>query len=177
MAELEAELGLHGLTQMAVGQRVTAFHPKERYPSTSKLRHPLPLHVIYRYCITVLYRYLSTGTVLTPDGDHYKVQFDRPRLGVQLVRDVYVMPLLDGSRGIDFTSPRSAGPTDTGMTIAGMPWAANSAQEGRALASTGETDETVVFLSMWMERSDAYGDAPLLFLPRVLGWTAAIALT
>eukprot|EP00965_Chrysotila_dentata_P105667 3490306-Pleurochrysis_carterae.AAC.1 len=61
-------------------QRVTAFHPKERH--------------------------LSTGTVLTPDGDHYKVQFDRPKLGVQLVKDVFVMPLLDGSRGIDFTSPR-----------------------------------------------------------------------
>jgi hypothetical protein len=64
---------------MAVGQRVTAFHPKERH--------------------------LFSGTVLTPDGDHYRVQFDRPKLGVQHVKDWLLLPLLDGSRGIDFTSP------------------------------------------------------------------------
>ena len=29
-------------------------------------------------------RHLFTGTVLTPDGDHYKVQFDRPKQGVQV---------------------------------------------------------------------------------------------
>ena len=79
-AQLEAELGLHGcVVQMAVGQRVTAFHPKERQ--------------------------LHPGTILTPDGDHYRVQFDKPKLGVQHVKDVLLMPLLDGSRGIDFTSP------------------------------------------------------------------------
>ena len=50
-------------------------------------------------------RQLFTGTVLTPDGDHYRIQFDRQKHGVQLVRDILVMPLLDGSRGIDFTSP------------------------------------------------------------------------
>ena len=81
---LEAELGLHGTAQLAVGQRVTAFHPKERH--------------------------LYTGTVLTPDGDHYRVQFDKQKQGVQLVHDVAIMPLLDGSRGIDFTSPHSQGP-------------------------------------------------------------------
>ncbi|KAL3913728.1 MAG: hypothetical protein SGPRY_007879 [Prymnesium sp.] len=63
MAETEAALGLHSSTQLAVGQRVTALHPKERQ--------------------------LFTGTVLTPDGDHYKIQFD--------------------SRGIDFTSQRLGG--------------------------------------------------------------------
>jgi hypothetical protein len=72
-------VGDDGTAQMAVGQRVTAFHPKERH--------------------------LFTGTVLTPDGDHYRVQFDRPKLGVQLVHDHLVVPMLDGSRGIDFTSP------------------------------------------------------------------------
>jgi len=45
---------------MAVGQRVSAFHPKVRQ--------------------------LHTGTVLTPDGDHYKIQFDSAPLGVLLVR-------------------------------------------------------------------------------------------
>lgn len=49
---MEAELGLLPPPQMAVGQRVTACHPKERQ--------------------------IYTGTVLTPDGDHYRVQFDRP---------------------------------------------------------------------------------------------------
>jgi hypothetical protein len=83
---LEAELGLHGTVQMAVGQRVTAFHPKERH--------------------------LFTGTVLTPDGDHYRIQFDRPKHGVQQVKDIQLMPLLDGSRGIDFTSPHGAGQVD-----------------------------------------------------------------
>ena len=79
-AAAEAALGLQGcVVQMAVGQRVTAFHPKERY--------------------------LFSGTVLTPDGDHYRVQFDRHKLGVQHVKDWLLMPLLDGSRGIDFTSP------------------------------------------------------------------------
>ena len=61
---------MHGPTQMAVGQRVTAFHPKERH--------------------------LFTGTVLTHDGDNYKVQFDRAKQGVQVVSDIFVMPLLDG---------------------------------------------------------------------------------
>jgi len=79
-AAAEAALGLQGcVVQMAVGQRVTAFHPKERH--------------------------LFSGTVLTPDGDHYRVQFDRPKLGVQHVKDWLLLPLLDGSRGIDFTSP------------------------------------------------------------------------
>ena len=41
--------------------------------------------------------------------DHYRIQFDRPKHGVQLVRDVLVMPLLDGSRGIHFTSPHGLG--------------------------------------------------------------------
>lgn len=57
---------------VAVGQRVTALHPKERQ--------------------------LFTGTVLTPDGTHYRIQFDRHKHGVQLVKDLWVMPLLDGSR-------------------------------------------------------------------------------
>ena len=39
-----------------------------------------------------------TGTVLTPDGTHYRIQFDRHKHGVQLVKDLWVMPLLDGSR-------------------------------------------------------------------------------
>ncbi len=114
-ASLESELGLHGSAQMAVGQRVTALHPKARH--------------------------LYTGTVLTPDGDHYRVQFDVQKQGVQarrpvapppapssrapdlqltrtlggplsssqLVQDICLMPLLDGSRGIDFTSPHSTG--------------------------------------------------------------------
>ncbi|EOD36776.1 hypothetical protein EMIHUDRAFT_200992 [Emiliania huxleyi CCMP1516] len=70
--------------QLAVGQRVTALHPRLRQ--------------------------LHSGTVLSPDGDHYKVQFDSPKLGVHLVEDVLVAPLLDGTRGIDFTSPRSLTP-------------------------------------------------------------------
>ena len=49
---------------VAVGQRVTALHPKERH--------------------------LFTGTVLTPDGNHYRIQFDRQKHGVQLVRDLFV---------------------------------------------------------------------------------------
>ena len=77
------EVGAHDSMQMAVGQRVTALHPKERH--------------------------LFTGTVLTPDGSHYRIQFDRQKHGVQLIDDVLVMPLLDGSRGIDFTSPRGLG--------------------------------------------------------------------
>ena len=84
--QTELERLSSGSAQMAVGQRVVAFHPKERH--------------------------LYTGTVLTPDGDHYKVQFDRQKQGVCTVKDFHVMPLLDGSRGIDFTSPRSFGPTE-----------------------------------------------------------------
>ena len=38
-------------------------------------------------------RHLFTGTVLTPDGDHYKVQFDRPKQGVQ----VHTYVLEDGA--------------------------------------------------------------------------------
>ena len=80
-SSLDTEQGQHGAgaTQMAVGQRVTAFHPKERH--------------------------VYSGTVLTPDGDHYRVQFDGLKLGVQPVQDIMLMPLLDGSRGIEFTSP------------------------------------------------------------------------
>ena len=37
-------------------------------------------------------RQLYTGTVLTPDGDHYRVQFDQPKLGVHLVQDVALAP-------------------------------------------------------------------------------------
>ena len=69
----------HLVWQIAVGQRVTAFHPKDRH--------------------------IATGTVLTPDDDHYRVQFDNPKQGVQPVKDMQLMPLLDGSRGKDFTSP------------------------------------------------------------------------
>ena len=65
-AMLEAELGVQGTAQMAVGQRVTACHPKERQ--------------------------ICTGTVLTPDGDDYRVQFDRQKHGVR-VSESNVCPL------------------------------------------------------------------------------------
>ena len=163
---------------LPVGQRVSAFHPKERQvrllppssatvlchrplppssatvlghfhapccASTSALCHrawPLPrallrLHLCLRTahthashawltrpprppshvwpspgvapCATPPVWQLYTGTVLTPDGDHYRVQFDQPRHGVLLVPDCQVIPLLDGSRGIDFTSPHGIG--------------------------------------------------------------------
>lgn len=80
-------------SQLAVGQRVTAFHPKERH--------------------------IFTGTVLTPDGDHYRIQFDRQKLGVYLVEDHLVVPMLDGSRGIDFTSPHGLGQDTGGASGAG----------------------------------------------------------
>ena len=71
-ASLESELGLHGSAQMAVGQRVTALHPKARH--------------------------LYTGTVLTPDGDHYRVQFDVQKQGVQARRPVAPTPRTEQPR-------------------------------------------------------------------------------
>lgn len=91
---MAASLHLHGSLQMAVGQRVTAFHPKDRH--------------------------VYTGTVLTPDGDHYKIQFDQTKQGVQAVLDMLVAPLLDGSRGIDFTSPRCLNPDGSGFGSDGL---------------------------------------------------------
>ncbi|KAL1515778.1 hypothetical protein AB1Y20_002394 [Prymnesium parvum] len=129
VAEAEAALGLHCSTQMAVGQRVTAFHPKERH--------------------------LFTGTVLTPDGDHYKIQFDKPRHGVQLVRDIFVSPLLDGSRGIDFTSPRSIAPIDapTSKSWVGSAHDARSSvpQQG-GVGATGEELALVAKILRFLKR-------------------------
>jgi len=98
---LELDVSANGSMQMAVGQRVTALHPKERH--------------------------LFTGTVLTPDGNHYRIQFDRQKHGVQLVRDVLVMPLLDGSRGIDFTSPHGLG-----LHESSSPWEGGKTDGGSA---------------------------------------------
>jgi hypothetical protein len=112
---------------MAVGQRVTALHPKERH--------------------------LYTGTVLTPDGDHYRVQFDKQKQGVQLVQDICLMPLLDGSRGIDFTSPHSTG-QDPGAS-----WAEGGARlvaappQGAARADGCEL-QLVAYTVRLLERKD-----------------------
>ena len=81
--EMAARLHFYGAVRMAVGQRVTALHPKVRH--------------------------LYAGTVLTPDGDHYKIQFDIAALGVQLVQDMCVTPLLDGTTGVDLSSPDPEG--------------------------------------------------------------------
>ena len=112
---------------MAVGQWVTALHPKERH--------------------------LYTGTVLTPDGDHYRVQFDKQKQGVQLVQDICLMPLLDGSRGIDFTSPHSTG-QDPGAS-----WAEGGARlvaappQGAARADGCEL-QLVAYTVRLLERKD-----------------------
>lgn len=76
-------------TQLAVGQRVSALHPRLSY--------------------------LHTGTILTPDGDNYRVQFDNPALGVQVVQDFFVAPLLDGSRNGEYLTRGGApaGATDS----------------------------------------------------------------
>lgn len=55
-----------GCARLAVGQSVTAFHPRVRQ--------------------------LHLGTILTPDGEAYRVQFDRAELGVQLVPDFLIVP-------------------------------------------------------------------------------------
>ena len=77
---IETKFGLYRTPQLAVGQRVTAIHPKDRYI----------------YC----------GTILCPDGDDYKIQFDHVKQGVTSVPDYCVMPLVDGTIGLDFASQR-----------------------------------------------------------------------
>ena len=99
---------------VAVGQRVTALHPRERQ--------------------------LFTGTVLTPDGDHYRIQFDRQKHGVQLVRDILVMPLLDGSRGIDFTSPHGMGQQIDGAS----PWEIMQLEAGGGREGPSPTPSSLV---------------------------------
>lgn len=76
----EAQLGLTSSPQLAVGQRVTALNPRDRH--------------------------LHSGVILTPDDDDYKVQFDSAKQGVVTVPDYWVMPLVDGTAGVDFASQR-----------------------------------------------------------------------
>lgn len=52
-----------------------------------------------------------------PSSPGPQVQFDWPKLGVHVVQDFFVAPLLDGSRGIDYTSPRTM-PADAEHGIA-----------------------------------------------------------
>ena len=40
-------------------------------------------------------RELSKGTILTPDGDHYIVQFDRQKQGVHTIKDFFVKAHVD----------------------------------------------------------------------------------